>query len=59
MITEEMLSALRSDIENKMSEKRFRHTAEVERMVALVSASVAKPQSNVSCMRSMTSAGTV
>ena len=34
MITEEMLSALRSDIENKMSPKRFRHTAEVEKMAA-------------------------
>ena len=32
MITEEMLSALRSDIENKMSPKRFFHTAEVEKM---------------------------
>ena len=34
MITEELLSALRSDIENKMSPKRFRHTAEVEKMAA-------------------------
>ncbi|MBQ8850157.1 MAG: bis(5'-nucleosyl)-tetraphosphatase (symmetrical) YqeK [Clostridia bacterium] len=34
MITENMLSALRSDIENKMSQKRYRHTAEVEKMAA-------------------------
>lgn len=34
MITEEMLSALRSKIEGKMSEKRFCHTAEVEKMAA-------------------------
>ena len=32
MITEEMLLSLRSDIENKMSPKRFNHTAEVEKM---------------------------
>ena len=32
MITEEMLSSLRSDIEKKMSPKRFYHTAEVEKM---------------------------
>ena len=34
MITEEMLLSLRSDIENKMSPKRFHHTAEVEKMAA-------------------------
>ena len=32
MINENMLSTLRSDIEGKMSPKRFRHTAEVEKM---------------------------
>ena len=34
MITEEMLSALRSDVQAKMSPKRFFHTAAVERMAA-------------------------
>lgn len=34
MITEEMLSALRSDLASKMSEKRYRHTVEVEAMAA-------------------------
>ena len=34
MITEEMLSALRSDIEKSQSPKRFRHTVEVEKMAA-------------------------
>ena len=34
MITEEMLDALRADIASKMSEKRFFHTAEVEKMAA-------------------------
>lgn len=34
MITEEMLDALRADVAASMSEKRFRHTAEVEKMVA-------------------------
>lgn len=38
MITEEMLSALRSEIEGLMSEKRFRHTAEVEKMAARLGA---------------------
>ena len=33
MITEEMLLSLRREIEGGMSEKRFRHTAEVEKMV--------------------------
>lgn len=33
MITEEMLDRLREELRGKMSEKRFRHTAEVERMV--------------------------
>ena len=32
MITEEKLLSLRSDIENKMSPKRYRHTAAVEKM---------------------------
>ena len=34
MITEEMLSALRTELSEKMSEKRYRHTVEVERMAA-------------------------
>ena len=34
MITEDMLDALRADMAGQMSEKRFRHTAEVEKMVA-------------------------
>ena len=34
MITENMLDALRVDVAAGMSEKRFRHTAEVEKMVA-------------------------
>ena len=34
MITEEMLSALRSDIEKRMLPKRFHHTVEVEKMAA-------------------------
>lgn len=38
MITEEMLDALRADVAGSMSEKRFRHTAEVERMVARLAA---------------------
>lgn len=33
MITEELLDALREQIVSEMSEKRFRHTAEVEKMV--------------------------
>ena len=37
MITEAMLDALRADIEGKMSPKRFRHTAEVEKMVERLS----------------------
>ncbi len=38
MITEEMLDALRADVAGSMSEKRFHHTAEVERMVARLAA---------------------
>ena len=38
MITEEMLDALRADVAAGMSEKRFRHTAEVEKMVARLAA---------------------
>ncbi|MBQ9783406.1 MAG: HD domain-containing protein [Clostridia bacterium] len=34
MITETMLDALRADVSGRMSEKRFRHTAEVEKMAA-------------------------
>ena len=34
MITEAMLDGLRVDLSKKMSEKRFRHTAEVEKMAA-------------------------
>ena len=34
MITESMLDGLREAIASQMSEKRFRHTAEVEKMVA-------------------------
>ena len=37
-MTEEMLDALRADVLAGMSEKRFRHTAEVEKMVARLSA---------------------
>ncbi len=33
MITEKMLDALREDVEKNMSPKRFRHTAEVEKMI--------------------------
>ncbi len=33
MITEDMLDALRESVEKNMSEKRFRHTAEVEKMI--------------------------
>ena len=33
MITEKMLDALRSEIEKNMSPKRYRHTAEVEKMI--------------------------
>ena len=33
MITEEMLDALRADVAAGMSEKRFRHTAEVEKYI--------------------------
>ena len=33
LITEEMLDGLRGSVSSGMSEKRFRHTAEVERMV--------------------------
>lgn len=33
-ITEEMLDTLRKEVSDGMSEKRFRHTAEVEKMVA-------------------------
>ena len=33
MITEKMLDALRSEIEENMSPKRYRHTAEVEKMI--------------------------
>ena len=33
-ITEDMLDALRKKVSEGMSEKRFRHTAEVEKMVA-------------------------
>lgn len=36
-ITEEMLDALRLKVSEGMSEKRFRHTAEVEKMVARLS----------------------
>ena len=36
-ITEEMLDALRADVSRGMSEKRFRHTAEVEKMAARLS----------------------
>ena len=36
MITEQMLDALREQIASEMSEKRFRHTAEVEKMVTLL-----------------------
>lgn len=38
MISEEMLDALRADIASKMSEKRFFHTAEVEKMAARLGA---------------------
>ena len=38
MITEEMLDALRAGLAEKMSEKRYRHTVEVERMVARLGA---------------------
>ena len=38
MITEEMLDALRADVAASMSEKRFLHTAEVEKMVARLAA---------------------
>ena len=38
MITEEMLDVLRADIASKMSEKRFFHTAEVEKMAARLGA---------------------
>lgn len=38
MITEAMLDALRADVARGMSEKRFRHTAEVENMVARLAA---------------------
>ena len=38
MITEEMLDALRESVAASMSEKRFRHTSEVERMVARLAA---------------------
>ena len=38
MITEAMLDTLRADIARGMSEKRFRHTAEVEKMVARLAA---------------------
>ena len=38
MITEEMLDALRADVAASMSEKRFGHTAEVEKMVARLAA---------------------
>ena len=38
IITEEMLDELRGKISADMSEKRFRHTAEVEKMVARLSA---------------------
>ena len=38
MITEEMLETLRADVAAGMSEKRFRHTAEVEKMVACLAA---------------------
>ena len=38
MITEQMLDALREQISSGMSEKRFRHTAEVEKMVARLGA---------------------
>lgn len=36
MITEEMLDTLREKIASEMSEKRFRHTAEVEKMVTVL-----------------------
>ena len=36
MITEEMLDGLRASVSSGMSEKRFRHTAEVERMAARI-----------------------
>ncbi|MBR2353554.1 MAG: bis(5'-nucleosyl)-tetraphosphatase (symmetrical) YqeK [Clostridia bacterium] len=38
MITEEMLRELRESLSEKMSEKRYRHTVEVERMVARLGA---------------------
>ena len=38
MITEEMLDTLRASVAAEMSEKRFRHTAEVEKMVARLAA---------------------
>lgn len=38
MITEEMLDTLRASVASTMSEKRFRHTAEVEKMVARLAA---------------------
>lgn len=34
MITEEMLNDLRAELSSKMSEKRYRHTVEVEKMAA-------------------------
>lgn len=37
-ITEEMLDALRAELESSMSPKRFRHTAEVEKMAARLGA---------------------
>ncbi|MBQ2999277.1 MAG: bis(5'-nucleosyl)-tetraphosphatase (symmetrical) YqeK [Clostridia bacterium] len=38
MITEEMLNGLRTSLATKMSEKRYRHTVEVEAMVARLGA---------------------
>ena len=38
MITEAMLDGLRTEVSAHMSEKRFRHTAEVEKMVARLGA---------------------
>jgi predicted HD superfamily hydrolase involved in NAD metabolism len=38
MITEEMLNELRASLATKMSEKRYRHTVEVEAMVARLGA---------------------
>ena len=44
MITEEMLTALRNELEGTMSPKRYRHTVEVERMAERLGALYAPDQ---------------